>query len=331
MKRTARRGFGSGLILASAGAALLVAGAAIGPARAAETLRVGKASSIAFNFMPLDVGMQRGYFAKNGLKIEELSFGGSAKLQQAAVAGAVDIGLGAGTDISFLVKGAPEKAVGALALSPALFGIVVPYHSPIRSLVDLKGKRIGISTVGSLTQWLVLQLEKKEGWKPGSVTMITDGSSYTPQIAALKTGQVDAQVTGAALGWNLAQHKAGRLLAPASNIVGHFLMNVIFASDNMVKQHPEAVRAFLKGWYESVAYMGDHKAETVALARKIDHFSQEVQEKQYDAVMPSLSRDGTFPAEAVQRLEQSFVDLHILKKAPDMSKYLTTRFLPKHG
>jgi len=49
------------------------------------------------------------------------------------------------------VKGAPEIAVGAIALTPALFGVIVPADSPIHSLADLKGKRIGISTVGSLT------------------------------------------------------------------------------------------------------------------------------------------------------------------------------------
>lgn len=303
------------------------------PAHAAEpmTLRVGNSSAIAFNFMPLEIGEKLGTYRRNGVAVEEIDLGGSAKLHQAMVAGGIDIGLAAGTDIPYLVKGAPEICVGAIALTPALLGIVVPYDSPIHSLADLKGKRIGISTVGSLTQWIAFQVERHEGWPKDSLTMITDGSTSAPQIAALETGQVDAQVSGAALGWNLEEKKKGRLLAPASAFVGPFLMNVIYASDAVVRNHPGAVRAFLKAWYETVAYMAGHKAETVAFENGIDHFSTAVNEKQYDVVMPSLSRDGRFPPEAVAKVAQSFVELKILPKAPDMSKYLTTRFLPPRG
>jgi len=330
MPSSGRRKAGSIRGAAWALAAIFLAGAATQTARA-ETLRVGKSSSVAFNFDPVDVGVKEKFFAREGLDIQVLSFGGSSKLQQALISGSVDFGLGAGTDIAFLVKGAPEQAVGAIALTPALFGIIVPYDSPIHTLADLKGKRIGISTVGSLTQWLVLQLEKKEGWKHDALTMITDGSSPPPQLAALKTGQIDAQVSSSGFGWNLEERKAGRVLAPASDFVGAFLMNVIFATNDVMKRDPDGVRKFLKGWYAAVDFMAHHRAETIAIARSVDHFSQTVEEKQYDTVMPSLSRDGAFPPEAVAAVRRSFIELHILPKEPDMSKYLTTRFLPKHG
>jgi NitT/TauT family transport system substrate-binding protein len=301
---------------------------AAGPA-AAQTLRVGNSSAPAFNFLPLTIAAQQKIFAANGIEVEAVNLEGSAKLHQAMTAGAIDMGLGAGTDIAFLVKGAPEKAVGALALTPALFGVVLPQNSPIKSLADLKGKRIGISTVGSLTQWLVLQLGKKQGWGKGDFIFVTDGSSYAPQLAALETGQVDAQITGAAMGWNLEEQKKGSLLAPASDFVGSFLMNVIFASDEIIKSNPDAVRRFLKSWYEAVDFMAAHKAETIAVAKALANFSDSVQSKQYDAVMPSMSRDGRFPPSAVAAVEESFVDLNILPAKPDMTNYLTEQYLPQ--
>ncbi len=297
------------------------------PAQAA-IIRVGNSSAQAFNFLPLAIGIQKKFFETNGVIVEEVDLGGSAKLHQAMVAGAIDLGLGAGTDIAFLVKGAPEVAVGAIALTPALFGIIVPYDSPIHSLAALKGKRIGISTVGSLTQWLAFQLAKKEGWSPNDFTYVADGSEYPPQIAALETNAIDAQVTGAALGWQLEAQKKGRLLAPASDFVGAFLQNVIFASDDLVQRNPAAISAFLKGWLEGVAFMAQHRAETIAIARSLDHFSPEVEDKQYDSVMPSFSTDGRFPPAAVAAVRGSFVELGILPTEPDMSKYLTERFLP---
>ncbi|HKT19973.1 MAG TPA: ABC transporter substrate-binding protein [Stellaceae bacterium] len=324
MKRSLRALSPALLLAASLAAGLLLP--SITPARSAA-VRVGKSSAVAFNFDPVDIGIREKFFQNVGLDVEVVNLAGSAKLQQAMIAGSVEFGLGAGTDVAFLVKGAPEVAVGAIALTPALFGVTVPYDSPARTLADLKGKRIGISTVGSLTQWLALQLEKKQGWPPNSLTMVTDGSSPPPQLAALKTGQIDAQISSVGFGWNLEQHKEGRLLAPASEFVGPFLMNVIFTTDTVVQQDPDTIRRFLNAWYQAVDFMARHKAETVAIARSIDHYSPEVEDKQYDVVMPSMSLDGRFPPEAVATVRHSFVELRILDSEPDMSKYLTERFL----
>jgi NitT/TauT family transport system substrate-binding protein len=300
------------------------------PAQANSAIKVGNSSAQAFNFLPLGIGIEQKFYEKAGVDVTEIDFGGSAKLHQAMTAGAIDFGLGAGTDIAFLVKGAPETAVGAIAITPALFGVIVPYDSPIKSLSDLKDKRIGISTVGSLTQWLAFQIAKKEGWDPKSFTFVTDGSEYTPQLAALETHAIDAQISGAALGWNLELQKKGRLLAPASEWVGAFLQNVVFASNDIIQKDPAAVRGFLKGWIEAVAYMGSHKTETIAFARSKDHFAEEVEQKQYTNVMPSFAQDGTFPPDAVAPVKASFVDLGILPTEPDMSKYMTEEFLPGH-
>jgi len=313
-----------------AAAILSVAALNTAPARANSAIKVGNSSAQAFNFLPLGIGIEQKFYEKNGVDVTEIDFGGSAKLHQAMTAGAIDFGLGAGPDIQFAVKGAPEKAVAAIAITPALFGVIVQYDSPIKKLSDLKGKRIGISTVGSLTQWLAFQIAKKEGWDPKSFTFVTDGSETTPQVAALETHAIDAQISSAALGWNLELQKKGRLLAPASEWVGAFLQNVIFASTDIIQKNPAAVRGFIKGWLEAVAYMGSHKTETIAFARTKDHFAEEVEQKQYTNVMPSFSKDGTFPPAAVAPVQESFVDLGILPTKPDMSKYMTEEFLPGH-
>lgn len=105
-------------------------------------------------------------------------------------------------------------------------------------------------------------------------------------------------------------------------------VGMIYATKDAAEHRPDAVRAFLKGWYESVDFMATHKPETVAIAQTVTHFSAPVQDTQYDQVMPSMSRDGTFPADAVATVEQSFADLGLLTEKPDAMKYLTTRFLP---
>jgi len=296
---------------------------------AATTIRIGNSSATAFNFMPLELGIKQGYFAKNGLDVQVIDLAGASKIYQAMVAGSIDMSLAAGTDIPFIMKGVPETGVGAIAITPALLGIVVPWNSPIHSLADLKGKKVGVSTVGSLTEWVAFEAVHKAGLTQNDITIVTDGSTTAPQIAALVTGQVDAQVSAVALGWKLEQQKKGRLLAAASEFVGPFLFNAIFARDDFIKEHPDAVRGFLKGWYEAVNFMETHRAETVQFEQSIDNFPDVVDEKQYEALMPSMSRDGKFPPDAVSATARSLVDLHMLKTEPDMAKFLTTRFLPQ--
>src|SRR6201989_961134 len=67
------------------------------PAGAAEKLRVGKAVPEAFSFVPLDIGMRKGFFAKNGLEIESISFAGDARMQQAMASDSLDIALALGS------------------------------------------------------------------------------------------------------------------------------------------------------------------------------------------------------------------------------------------
>jgi ABC-type nitrate/sulfonate/bicarbonate transport system substrate-binding protein len=79
------------------------------PAGAAETLRVGKAVPFAWTFTPLDVGIETGQFAKQGLIVEPSAFGGDAKLQQALTADGIDIGIGSGPGMAFMAKGVPVR------------------------------------------------------------------------------------------------------------------------------------------------------------------------------------------------------------------------------
>ena len=67
-------------------------GIAAAPARVQDTLRVGRAIAKSWSFVPLDVGIEAGIFAKQNLAIERVSFTGSARLQQGLAAQSIDIG-----------------------------------------------------------------------------------------------------------------------------------------------------------------------------------------------------------------------------------------------
>src|SRR5512142_2147229 len=144
-------------------AALLFAALMFLPPRAltAETLRVGKSVPQAFSFVPLDIGTKNGIFKKNGLEIDAAAFGGDAKMQQAMAADSIDVGIGSGPAMAFIAKGAPIKAIAAMAGRPLLLTLVVRPDGSIKSVADLRGKRVGVSTVGSLTYWVADELSRQ--------------------------------------------------------------------------------------------------------------------------------------------------------------------------
>jgi ABC-type nitrate/sulfonate/bicarbonate transport system substrate-binding protein len=316
------------VMAAGAATAALLARSPRGYAQAADTVVVGKASPGAFSFVPPDIGVAEGIFAKHGIAIETVGLSGSAKLHQAMAAGNLDIGLGAGSDLIFPIKGVPEIAIAAMAGPPLLMSIIVPWDSATHAPDDLKGKRMGISTVNSLTQWLALELARQKGWGPDAYTFVTVGAEPAPQIAALVTGQIDALVSATATGLRLAQEKRGRNLLPASDIVTNFMIHAIYASNKMVAERPEVIRRFLAAWFETIAFMYAQKQETVRVSRTVTNFPQDIEEQEYDIVMPMFSRDGRFVPRALAVLQRSFVDLHLLDSEPDLTKYYTERFLP---
>jgi NitT/TauT family transport system substrate-binding protein len=135
-------------------------------------------------------------------------------------------------------------------------------------------------------------------------------------------------VSSAALGLQLAESKRGRLLFPASDIVKDFMIHAIFASNQMVQKNPDAIRRFLAGWFDTISFMRTNRDETVRVSRERTNFSLGVEAQQYDLVMPMFSDTGRFDPRALATLQRSFVDLGLIAREPDLTKYYTEQFLP---
>jgi ABC-type nitrate/sulfonate/bicarbonate transport system substrate-binding protein len=308
-------------------AAFAALAASLSAAPAAETLRVGKAVPEAFSFVPLDVGLKKGFFTQNGLNIESIAFAGDARMQQAMAAGSLDIALGSGPAMAFIVKGSPIKGVAAMAGPPLLLTIVVRPDGP-KNIADLKGKRISVSTVGSLTYWLVSETSRQQGWGPDGI-VITPMGATAPQIAALDRGDIDGMVTDIATAFDLEKADRGRILTRFGQLVKDFHIHVIFATNKLIADKPDAIRAFLKGWFETIAFMRKNKAETVAIAKDVMNKNEDITGKTYDELMPMFSDDGKFNPKALDVLAASYVDLKVLPDKPDARTLYTEEFLPK--
>lgn len=317
-------------LLAMGGSFVALGGAPI--AKAAEKLRVGKAVIEVFGYIPLDVGMKYGFFAKEGLEIEEINFAGGPKLAQAMTAGAVDIGLSSGPAMAFTAKGAPEIAIATITASPGFMGLNVGKNFTGHSIDDLKGKKIGVVSTGSLTDWLVAELNRVKGWSADGdrAVAVSIGGEPTAELAAVKTGTVDATLGGIAEGYKYEEQGEGRLLAPVSVYVKELELFTIFASNAILQQNPDAIRRFLKAWYAAVDFMKTHKAETTEVTSAvIPGYTKGVSTRLYDGLMSQFSTDGRFTPGSLEKLRASFIDLKVLDPSADMSKLYTEAYLPK--
>ena len=307
-------------------ATVLVAVALSAPASAAEKMRVGKAVPEAFSFVPPDVGMRSGIFQKNNVELEITAFAGDARMQQAAAADSIDILLGSGPAMAFIAKGAPIKGIAAMAGPPLLLAIVVRPDGP-KTVADLKGKTVSVSTAGSLTYWLVSETSRRHGWGPTGINIAPMGA-LPGQIAALKRGDIDGTIMDIASAFDLQKKGEARVLVRFTDIKD-FHIHVIFATDKAIASKPAVVRNFLKGWFETIAYMRTHKAETVKIAGEVMEKDQDISSRVYDELMPMFSNTGRFDKAALATLRKSYVELKILPSEPDMAKLYTEAFLPK--
>jgi len=300
------------------------------PSVAAETsLIVAKAAATADNMLPVNVGYELGIFKKHGLDLKIVDFNSGSKMTQAVAAGSIDIADGAGIEMALIAKGAPMKAVCEDEGTFPFLSVGVPWDSPIKTVTELKGKKVGVSSSGSLTDWLAQELASKEAWGPDDITRVAIGSGTASVTASFRDGLVDADISATSLFLNMEERKIGRILIPVTDFEGDAAAGDIYASNHLIETNPEAIRAFLAAWLETISYMRSHKAETVKIETAITGFSPTVMSKEYDLTIGMFKEDCRFDPQGLATLKRSFADLKLLATPPDMAKFYTEDFQPR--
>jgi NitT/TauT family transport system substrate-binding protein len=182
-----------------ASAAALAAAAIAAPALRAQSkleksrVFIAVGGKAAFYYLPLTISEQLGYFKTEGLDVEISDFAGGARALQALIGGSADVVSGAYEHTinmqsknqyiqAFVLQGrAPQIALGVSTKA-------VPNY---RSLVDLKGKKIGVSAPGSSTNMVANMVLSRAGIKASDVSYVGVGTA-AGALAALRSGQIDA-------------------------------------------------------------------------------------------------------------------------------------------
>lgn len=309
------------------GMVLIVAFAS--PLWAADKVVVGLSVAKTFEFMPPHIGQELGIWQKRGLEVETVAFRGDADLQQAIVGGSVQIGLASGVGAASVnSKGVPVKIVYAISNNPGFMVIIAGKDSGINTAQDLKGKTIGVTRHGALTDWIVKRMAMEMGWDPEKGIVRVPLGGFREQVAALKTGQSDGFVWSADGGFQIEEEGLGKTLLSIGEYVKHFVFECIEAPTAYIEKNPDVVKRFLQGWAETTDWMKQNKEETINMIVKYLEVSPMVARKTYELDMKNMSSTGEVDEQALQAVTESLIDLKIVKKPSPLKEIYTTQFTP---
>jgi ABC-type nitrate/sulfonate/bicarbonate transport system substrate-binding protein len=294
---------------------------------AQDKLRIGKSVPNSWAFSATDVGVETGIYKQEGIDLAISSFKGDAQMQTGLTAGAVDVALGSGPGLGFRAKMVPAIGVAAMYGAPSNLALVVLSKSSIRTVADLKGKRIGVTTAGSLTDWLTRELSRQQGWGREGIQVMPLGSVQA-RLAAMERNDLDGLVIESATGYELEEVKRGRIVLLFGDIAQHFYTHVIYATDNLVANRPDTLRRFLRGWFRTIAYMRANKDNTVKITSRVIDVRESLVSQIYDAQIGGFSTDGAWDPVAIDVIRKSLVELGILDSIPDARTIYNDQFVP---
>ena len=118
------------------------------------------------------------------------------------------------------------------------------------------------------------------------------------------------------------------MITSATPFVEDFITHVFFVREDVIAKRPQAVKAFLQGWQDTIAFMKANKAKAVEITSKVINLSPDVGRARLRRADRHLQRGLTFDPRAVTVLKQSFIEMGLLKEIPDDKAMFTTQFLP---
>lgn len=211
---------------------------------------------------PLFLAKEKGFFEKNGIDVELSIVEGLAERKQALASGKID-GMATALDVqvSLAASSIPVQVVWLLDDSYGGDGILV--KNGINDVKDLKGKKVAFE-VGSTSHMLALTALKQGGLTEKDVEVVQ--MSAGDAGAAFAAGKVDAAVTWEP--WLSKGSQAnGKVLLTTKDLPGIIVDTISFKED-VIKNRPEDVKAFVKAMGEAMDYWKENKDEADAIMAK---------------------------------------------------------------
>ena len=274
---------------------------------------------------PTMVGLEKGFFKQNGLDAEMIPFKGGPDLLKGVLAGAADIGLTGATDpLVFRERGTTIRAMATI-LDKNHFTLTVTPQ--IKRLEDLKGGTIGVTVVGATTWVFARMLAKKMGWDPDKDVKIVGVGGVDAQAAALRRGETQGVILGDA-GAVLEAQGIGRIMMRLDEVTPKWIGLSAYSTDELIKSKKDVLQRTLRAIFQGHKFFRDNADETIRIAAKGIGWPEPATRRAYDIVRPLLSIDGKIDLDAFRFMQDTLLELGVLKKRLPLDEHYTTDFIP---
>lgn len=182
--------------------------------------------------LPLLIAVEEKSFQKHGLEVTPIFMGGSPLINSAILSGEFPIGYtGGGALMSSRLAGSDLIAIAEPLPVLTIDGWAKP---EIKTIADLKGKRIGVTRFGASSYFAGLSMLEAGGLKPGDVVFIQNGG-VGESLAALLGGRVDVCMIGYPFGLRAKKEGFHLLFRPSDTDYGLFPTAVLAARESWLK------------------------------------------------------------------------------------------------
>jgi NitT/TauT family transport system substrate-binding protein len=280
-------------------AALAVAAAAAGAQ--AESLKVGHLPVT--GHAKYFVAQEQGFFKKEGLDVELVEFQNSADGINAVIAGKLDVGtFGTTAPLLFYSKGSDIKIIGGVMGQDAALVVKPELAGSIRSINDLKGKKVATVRLASGDAVLRGALkDAKINWK--SDLQIFELKNPPAVIEAVKSGQVDAGLVWGPHDLRAEQQGLKIVVRSGDLSPGHPCCRVIVTGNKL--KETATLERFLRAVLQAEKYATEHRKETIDAIAKYIKLDRAILEKGYYS--PNLEQRSDPNVKGVEKFWLSMI------------------------
>ncbi len=260
--------------------------------QAASTVRIGVPTKTYFPTIIAETAIRQKLFDKEGIKAELTIYRRGAEGFEAIAAGAADIIFNSSMSVAGgLTKGVKVRNVANGGLGYYGWYLVVKPDSPIKSVAELAGKKVGITAAGSGSDILALWTQNHH--KIQFTRVPVGGGGLVPNLL---TGNIDATVIYSPLSFKLFLEKQARELVDFGAAVPPHSTGSWIATDKIIAERPQVLQKALNALYGGLAFLCDDKnrATAIKLVAEIDEIPENIAAEELDKSLKKLSRDGSF-------------------------------------